>query len=212
MTSLLRWTHKLCCACFGTAILGKQNKIYFSLLFSSVQSSILQFCKRGFRHFFVSSLFFFFLSPFWLDFFYIVLKNISVFFYLLNFFWELVFCVLTRPCFGIPEMGGCILQRPRKNLADGSFFLKNIVFRYTTVTLSTTVTLIERTCTEVAQYYCKAAVQDYFSYLVAFLEITDWALLPTTCFYFGDGSACCILQKDAGSMLHPCWRMQVWFY
>lgn len=130
MTSLLRWTHKLCCACFGTAILGKQNKIYFSLLFSSVQSSILQFCKRGFRHFFVSSLFFFFLSPFWLDFFYIVLKNISVFFYLLNFFWELVFCVLTRPCFGIPEMGGCILQRPRKNLADGSFFLKNIVFRY----------------------------------------------------------------------------------
>lgn len=48
----------------------------------------------------------------------------------LEFFWELVFYVLTRPCFGIPEMGGCILQRPRKNLADGSFFLKNIVFSY----------------------------------------------------------------------------------
>lgn len=48
----------------------------------------------------------------------------------LEFFWELVFYVLTRPCFGIAEMGGCILQRPRKNLADGSFFLKNIVFRY----------------------------------------------------------------------------------
>lgn len=211
MTSLLRWTHKLCRACFGTAILGKQNKIYFSLLFSSVQSSILQFCKRGFRHFFVSSLLFFSVSILARFLLYCPEKHICILLPL-EFFWELVFYVLTRPCFGIPEMGGCILQRPRKNLADGSFFLKNIVFRYTTVTLSTTVTLIERTCTEVAQYYCKAAVQDYFSYLVAFLEITDWALLPTTCFYFGDGSACCILQKDAGSMLHPCWRMQVWFY
>lgn len=130
MTSLLRWTHKLCCACFGTAILGKQNKIYFSLLFSSVQSSILQFCKRGFRHFFVSSLFFFFsvsiLARFLL---YRPEKHICILLSL-EFFWELVFYVLTRPCFGIPEMGGCILQRPRKNLADGSFFLKNIVFRY----------------------------------------------------------------------------------
>lgn len=129
MTSLLRWTHKLCCACFGTAILGKQNKIYFSLLFSSVQSSILQFCKRGFRHFFVSSLLFFSVSILARFLLYCPEKHICILLPL-EFFWELVFYVLTRPCFGIPEMGGCILQRPRKNLADGSFFLKNIVFRY----------------------------------------------------------------------------------
>lgn len=188
----------------------KQNIFLTSVLICAIiHSPILQ---KGFQTFLcLFSIFFFSVSILARFLLYCPEKHICILLPL-EFFWELVFYVLTRPCFGIAEMGGCILQRPRKNLADGSFFLKNIVFRYTTVTLSTTVTLIERTCTEVAQYYCKAAVQDYFSYLVAFLEITDWALLPTTCFYFGDGSACCILQKDAGSMLHPCWRMQVWLY
>lgn len=106
----------------------KQNIFLTSVLICAIiHSPILQ---KGFQTFLcLFSIFFFSVSILARFLLYCPEKHICILLPL-EFFWELVFYVLTRPCFGIAEMGGCILQRPRKNLADGSFFLKNIVFRY----------------------------------------------------------------------------------
>lgn len=106
----------------------KQNIFLTSVLICAIiRSPILQ---KGFQTFLcLFSIFFFSVSILARFLLYCPEKHICILLPL-EFFWELVFYVLTRPCFGIAEMGGCILQRPRKNLADASFFLKNIVFRY----------------------------------------------------------------------------------